>query len=151
MVRDVSLGHNVKLPDMSLINLYECTIGDDVTIGAFVEIGRNVFIGDGSKIGAGSFLPEGVFIEANVFIGPNVTFCNVKHPRAYISQKDSFIGALVKKGAMIGAGATVLPGVTIGEYAVVGAGAIVVDDVPAGNIVVSPKAVVIGKAVGDVG
>src|SRR5512136_1758772 len=127
---DVKLGKNVKLT--KFINLYGCEIGDETKIGAFVEIQKNARIGRNCKISSHTFICEGVIIEDNVFIGHNVTFINDKYPRATNHQgtlqtdKDwSVEPTLVKRGASIGSGSTILCGVTIGEGAVVGAGSVV--------------------------
>jgi UDP-2-acetamido-3-amino-2,3-dideoxy-glucuronate N-acetyltransferase len=144
MIRDCEIGRNFKSPSEKLLNLYECTIGDNVTIGAFVEIGPGVTIGKGCKIQTGAFIPSGVSLGDGVFIGPNATFANVRNPRAHIDQKDNFKQTVVGQGATIGANATIMCGINIGRYAMVGAGAVVVKDVPEYAIVVSPRADVIG-------
>jgi acetyltransferase-like isoleucine patch superfamily enzyme len=136
---DVKLGNNVKLS--KFINLYGCTIGDNVKIGAFVEIQKNAFIGNNCKISSHTFVCEGVTIEDNVFVGHNVAFINDTYPRATIdgqlqTEADWTVEkTLVKKGASIGSGATILSKVTIGENAIVGAGSVVTKDVPANTIV----------------
>ncbi len=131
----------------ALTNLYGCTIGDDTRVGPFVEIQRGVTIGARCKIQSHSFICEGVTIEDEVFVGHGVIFCNDKTPHAcgmngqlktaedWVCQK-----VLVCKGASIGSGAVILPGVTIGQYAMVGAGAVVTKDVPAGATVVGNPA-----------
>ena len=108
-----------------LVNLYDCQIGEDTRIGAFVEIGKEVVVGRKCKIQTGAFIPEGVLIGDEVFIGPNVTFCNVKYPMTGEKYKIT----VVNDRAVIGAGATILPGIIIGEGAIVGAGAVVTKDV----------------------
>ena len=137
---DVKLGRNVKLS--KFINMYGCTVGDDVKIGAFVEIQKNASIGNNCKISSHSFICEGVTIEDAVFIGHSVTFINDMYPRATAAS-----GALqteadwkvdktvVKKGASIGSGCTILANVTIGEGAIIGAGSVVTKDVPPNAIV----------------
>lgn len=100
-------------------------------------------IGAGCKIQRGALIFDGVTLEEDVFVGPNVTFTNVKIPRAYRKAKE-FSKTLVKKGATIGAAATIMCGVVIGEYAIVGAGAVVVKDVPAFGVVVGVPATLIG-------
>ncbi len=108
-------------------NIYpSARIGENVSIGAFSEIGHNVVIGDNVRIGAHAFIPEGVTIENDVFIGPRCTFSNDKYPP---SGKGNWKRTLVKKGARIGAGVCVLPGIVIGENAVIGMGATVTKDV----------------------
>ncbi len=136
---DVKLGNNVKLS--KFINLYGCTIGDNVKIGAFVEIQKNAFVGNNCKISSHTFVCEGVTIEDDVFVGHSVAFINDTYPRATAggqlqTEADWKVEkTLVKRGASIGSGATILSKVTIGENAIVGAGAIVTKDVPANAIV----------------
>jgi acetyltransferase-like isoleucine patch superfamily enzyme len=137
---DVKLGKNVRLPDF--INLYGCEIGDDVKIGPFVEIQKGAKIGSRCKISSHTFICEGVTLEDEVFVGHGVTFTNDRLPRA-TNQKGELqtevdwqcIPTLVKRGASIGSGATVLCGITIGENAMIGAGSVVTKDVPAGAVV----------------
>jgi acetyltransferase-like isoleucine patch superfamily enzyme len=137
---NVKLGEGVKLS--RFINLYGCEIGDNVKIGAFVEIQKNATIGKNCKVSSHSFICEGVIIEDNVFIGHSVTFINDSYPRATTSdgqlqtEKDWKVEqTLVRKGASIGSGSTVLSNVVIGENAIVGAGSVVTKDVPANAIV----------------
>lgn len=106
-------------------------IGQRVNIGAFSEVGENVWIGDYVRIGAYAFIPEGVRIEDNAWIGPRVTFTNDMYPP---SGKENWKPILVKKGARIGAGVIVLPGITIGEKSLVGAGSVVTHNVPDGEV-----------------
>lgn len=105
-------------------------IGNNVTIGMYAHIGRNVVVGKGCKIQNGAQLFEGLTLEDDVFIGPHAVFTNVLTPRAF-QKAAEFKKTLVKKGASIGANATILCGITIGEYAQVGAGTVVTKDVPA--------------------
>jgi acetyltransferase-like isoleucine patch superfamily enzyme len=137
---DVKLGKNVKLS--KFINLYGCTVGDDTKIGAFVEIQKNANVGNNCKISSHTFICEGVTIEDAVFIGHSVTFINDSYPRATTGEGHLQTEAdwkvektLVKKGASIGSGSTVLANLTIGEGAIVGAGSVVTKDVPAQAIV----------------
>ena len=137
---DVKLGNNVKFS--RFINLYGCSVGDNTKIGAFVEIQKNATVGKKCKISSHTFICEGVTIEDNVFIGHNVTFINDKYPRATNNDGKLQTEAdwkvettLVKKGASIGSGSTILSNVTIGENAIVGAGSLVTKDVPANAIV----------------
>jgi acetyltransferase-like isoleucine patch superfamily enzyme len=136
---DVKLGKNVKLS--KFINLYGCEIGDDTKIGAFVEIQKNARVGNNCKISSHTFICEGVTIEDGVFIGHSVTFINDSYPRATSNgrlqtEEDWKVEmTLVKKGASIGSGSTILSKVTIGENAIVGAGSVVTRDVPANMIV----------------
>jgi acetyltransferase-like isoleucine patch superfamily enzyme len=137
---DVKLGENVKLA--KFINLYGCEVGDNTKIGTFVEIQKNARVGSNCKISSHTFICEGVTIEDNVFIGHNVTFINDTYPRATAAggrlqtEADWKVEpTLVKKGASVGSGATILCNVTIGENAIVGAGSVVTRDVPAKVIV----------------
>jgi acetyltransferase-like isoleucine patch superfamily enzyme len=137
---DVKLGKDVKLS--TFINLYGCEIGDETKIGAFVEIQKNATVGRRCKVSSHTFVCEGVTIEDAVFIGHGVTFVNDMYPRAATesgdlqTEKDWKVEkTLVKTGASIGSGATILANVTIGEYAIVGAGSVVTRDVPARVIV----------------
>lgn len=124
-----------------LCNLYgPGAIGKGCTIAAFVEIGPNVTIGNHCSIGAFAFIPELVIIEDFVFIGPHVCFCNDKHPPSHGGWLIDPVYTVVRKHASIGAGAVILPGITIGERAVVGAGAVVTKMVPAGVTVVGNPA-----------
>jgi len=136
----VRLGRDVKLS--KFINLYGCEIGDETKIGAFVEIQKNARVGRRCKISSHTFICEGVDIEDNVFVGHSVTFINDLYPRATTvngelqSEADWKVEkTLVKKGASIGSGSTILSNVTIGENAIVGAGSVVRKDVPANAIV----------------
>jgi len=142
---DVRLGRDVKLS--KFINLYGCEIGDETKIGAFVEVQKNAKIGKRCKISSHTFICEGVIIEDNVFVGHGVTFINDAYPRAANSdgmlqtEEDWKIEpTLVKKGASIGSGCTILCKVTIGENAIVGAGSVVTKDVPANTIVAGTPA-----------
>ncbi len=137
---DVQLGKDVKLSQF--INLYGCDVGDHTKIGAFVEIQKNARIGKNCKISSHSFICEGVTIEDNVFVGHGVTFINDAYPRATNSNGElqsendwKVQPTLVKKGASIGSGATILSNLVIGKNALVGAGSVVTRDVPDNAIV----------------
>ena len=145
---DVKLGEGVKLS--KFINLYGCEIGDETKIGAFVEIQKNASVGRRCKISSHTFICEGVTIEDNVFIGHGVMFINDLYPRATSASGSLQTEAdwkvertLVKKGASIGSGTTILANLTIGENAIVGAGAVVTKDVPANMIVAGNPAKVL--------
>lgn len=147
---DVILGEGVKLS--KFINLYGCKIGDGTKVGAFVEVQKNATIGNNCKISSHTFVCEGVTIEDDVFIGHGVTFINDSYPRATTADGQLQTEAdwkvettVVKKGASIGSGATVLSKVTIGENAIVGAGSVVTKDVPANTIVAGNPARVLRK------
>jgi acetyltransferase-like isoleucine patch superfamily enzyme len=137
---DVKLGRDVKLS--KFINLYGCEVGDETKIGAFVEIQKNAVVGKRCKISSHTFICEGVTIEDNVFIGHSVTFINDSYPRATTAEGGLQTEAdwkvertLVKKGASIGSGSSILSNITIGENAIIGAGSVVTKDVPANTIV----------------
>lgn len=137
---DVKLGEGVKVYDF--VNLYGCEIGDETKIGTFVEIQKNAKIGKRCKISSHTFVCEGVTIEDNVFVGHGVMFINDLYPRAtnegggLQTEADWKVErTLVKRGASIGSGATILARVTIGENAIVGAGSVVTRDVPDNAVV----------------
>ena len=136
---DVKLGKGVKLS--KFINLYGCEIGDDTKIGAFVEIQKKATVGRRCKISSHTFVCEGVTIEDNVFIGHGVMFINDIYPRATANgqlqtEADWKVECtVIKQGASIGTGATILANITVGENAIVGAGSVVTKDVPANSIV----------------
>lgn len=150
MSDDVQLGRNVKLSNF--INLYGCSIGENSKIGAFVEIQKNAAIGKNCKISSHSFICEGVTIEDNVFLGHNVTFTNDAYPRATTLQGTLQTEAdwnctptLVKTGASIGSGVTLLCGITIGKNSIVGAGSVVTKDVPSNTIVAGNPAKILSE------
>lgn len=135
-LRDVTVGENVKL--MKFINLYGCTLGDNVFIGPFVEIQSGVTIGARSRVQSHSFICEGVTIAEEVFIGHGVLFVNDLWPRAANvdstrkTEKDwKCLPIIVGKRVSIGSGAIIMGGVTIGDGAMIGAGAIITKDVDA--------------------
>jgi acetyltransferase-like isoleucine patch superfamily enzyme len=137
---DVKLGNDVKIFDF--VNLYGCEIGDFSRIGTFVEIQKNAKIGKKCKISSHTFICEGVTIEDEVFVGHGVVFVNDTYPRATAeggrlqTASDWVVEpTLIKKGASIGSGATILARVTVGENAIVGAGSVVTKDVPPNTIV----------------
>jgi acetyltransferase-like isoleucine patch superfamily enzyme len=125
------------------VNIRESNrIGNDVSVGTLSVIEHHVEIGDRVRIHTQAFIPEFSVLEDGCWIGPNVVMTNAKYPLAP-GVKDQLAGPVVRKGAKIGANATLLPGVVIGENALVGAGAVVVQDVPAGAVVVGNPARVI--------
>jgi acetyltransferase-like isoleucine patch superfamily enzyme len=137
---DVHFGENVRL--FGFVNLYGCSIGDNTKVGAFVEIQKNATIGRNVKISSHTFICEGVQIEDEVFIGHNVSFINDKFPRGtnpnggLQTEADwQVVPTIVRRGASIGTGSTILCGVTIGEAAMVGAGSVVTRDVAPHTIV----------------
>jgi acetyltransferase-like isoleucine patch superfamily enzyme len=136
----VKLGRDVKLS--KFINLYGCSVGDETKIGAFVEIQKNAHVGRHCKVSSHTFVCEGVTIEDNVFIGHGVTFINDSYPHATTedgelqTESDWRVETtVVKRGASIGSGATILSKVAIGENSIVGAGSVVTHDVPPNVIV----------------
>jgi acetyltransferase-like isoleucine patch superfamily enzyme len=145
---DVKLGKDVRLS--KFINLYGCEVGDNTKIGAFVEIQKNAKVGKNCKVSSHTFVCEGVIIEDDVFIGHSVTFINDSYPRATAAdgqlqteQDWKVEQTLVRRGASIGSGSTILSKVTIGEKAIVGAGSVVTKDVPANAIVAGNPAKVL--------
>lgn len=133
---NVELGKDVKFS--RFINIYGCKIGDETKIGAFVEIQKNATIGKRCKISSHTFICEGVEIEDNVFIGHNVAFINDTYPRSTTAsgtlqtESDWHVETtVVKKGASVGSGCTILANVTIGENAIIGAGSVVTRSIPA--------------------
>jgi acetyltransferase-like isoleucine patch superfamily enzyme len=152
---DVKLGKDVKLS--KFINLYGCEIGDETKIGAFVEIQKNATVGKRCKISSHTFICEGVSIEDNVFIGHGVMFINDLYPRATTAagglqtEVDWRVEqTVVRKGASIGSGATILANTCIGENAIVGAGAVVTKDVPANTIVAGVPAKILRQIEAEV-
>ncbi|MEW6586998.1 MAG: Gfo/Idh/MocA family oxidoreductase [Nitrospirota bacterium] len=142
---EVILGEGVKIWHFSHV-LKNSVIGNRCVIGQNVVIGPDVRIGDGCKIQNNVSLYKGVLLEDDVFCGPSCVFTNVYNPRAFIERKKEFRNTLVKRGATIGANATIVCGVTVGKYSVVGAGAVVKTDVPGYAIVAGVPAKQIGWA-----
>ncbi len=145
---NVKLGKNVKI--FAFTNLYGCEIGDDSKIGTFVEIQKGARVGSRCKVSSHSFLCEGVILEDEVFIGHGVMFTNDRLPRATATDGKLQTEAdwkcestVIKKGASIGSGATLLCGITIGERAIVGAGSVVTKDVPKNAVVAGNPAKVL--------
>lgn len=124
----VEVGTGCKIWHFSHI-LGGSRIGADCVLGQNVMVGPRVTVGDGCKIQNNVSLYESVTLEADVFCGPSCVFTNVLTPRAFVRRKDEFAPTLVRRGATIGANATIICGVTIGRYAMIGAGATVTKDV----------------------
>jgi len=152
IAKDVKIGEKTKIYHTQHVNLYGCEIGDECVIGCFVEIRKKVKIGNRVKIQTHVFIPEGVTIEDEVFVGPHVVFTNDLFPRSTnkdgsLKTSDDWkeISTKVEKRASIGANATIICGVTIGENALVGAGAVVIKDVPPNTIVAGNPAKILRK------
>jgi len=119
-------------------------IGSNCILGQNVYVDNHAIIGNGVKIQNNVSVYHGVVLEDDVFVGPSAVFTNVINPRSFIERKTEFKNIVVKKGATIGANATIVCGLTIGEYALVGAGAVVTKDV-------QPYALVIGNPARQLG
>ena len=143
---DVTIGENTKIWHFSHIQS-GAIIGNQCTIGQNVNIGNNVKIGSNVKIQNNVSVYEGVEIEDYVFCGPSMVFTNIKLPRSEFPQKGKkyYQRTIVKRSASIGANATIICGVIIGEYSMVGSGAVVTKDVPPFSLVIGNPAKVIGK------
>lgn len=140
IVEEVEMGEDTVIHDQ--VNLYRCKIGRNCKIDAYVYVEGGVVIGNNCKIRPHVFIPSGVAIGDDVFIAPGVIFTNDKYPRARGEWK--LLQIRVKRGASIGAGAVILPGVTIGENALIGAGSVVTKDVPNNAVVAGNPARVVG-------
>ena len=141
-----SIGERTKIWHFCHI-LPDTTIGDSCSFGQNCVVGPKVTIGSGVKVQNNVSIYEGVEVEDDVFLGPSMVFTNVINPRAFIQRKEEFKKTLLKKGCTVGANATVICGVTIGEYALIGAGAVIHKDV-------KPYALMVGvpaKQIGWVG
>ena len=143
---NVDLGDNTKIWHFSHV-LSHTKIGKNCSFGQNCVVGPKVTIGNGVKVQNNVSIYEGIEIEDDVFLGPSMVFTNVINPRAFIQRKDEFKKTLLKKGSSIGANATIVCGVTIGEYALIGSGAVI-------NKNVKPYALMVGvpaKQIGWVG
>ena len=143
---NVTIGDKTKIWHFSHV-LAGTTIGRDCSFGQNCVVGPQVNIGNGVKVQNNVSIYEGVEIEDDVFLGPSMVFTNIINPRAFIRRKEEFKKTLLKKGCTIGANATIVCGVTIGEYALIGSGAVVSKDV-------KPYALIVGvpaKQIGWVG
>jgi len=143
---NVVIGENTKVWHFSHIQT-GAQVGDSCSIGQNVNIGNNVRIGNNVKIQNNVSIYEGVELEDYVFCGPSMVFTNIKTHRSKFPQRGSvhYLKTLVKKSASIGANATIVCGVTIGEYALIGSGAVVTKDVPPYSLVVGNPGRVVGK------
>lgn len=133
---NVIIGDDTKVWHFSHI-LQGSTIGNKCSFGQNCVVGPNVKLGNGIKVQNNISIYEGIEIEDDVFLGPSMVFTNVINPRAFIVRKHEFKKTLLKKGSTIGANATIICGVTIGEYALIGSGSVVNKDV-------KPHALIVG-------
>lgn len=131
-VKSKNIGQDTKIWQFCIV-LEKAVIGKNCNICSHVLVENDVIIGDNVTVKSGVQLWDGLYIEDNVFIGPNVTFTNDLYPRSK-QYPEKFLQTVVKKGASIGANATILPGITIGENAMIAAGSIVTKDVPANTL-----------------
>jgi UDP-2-acetamido-3-amino-2,3-dideoxy-glucuronate N-acetyltransferase len=122
------IGNGCKIWHFS--HVMRAVIGENCSLGQNVFVANNVILGNNIKVQNNVSLYEGVVCEDEVFIGPSAVFTNVINPRSFIERKNEYQETRIKKGATIGANATVICGVTIGEYAFIGAGAVITKDVP---------------------
>jgi acetyltransferase-like isoleucine patch superfamily enzyme len=141
-VQSQSIGKNTRIWQYSIV-LENAVIGEDCNINCHVFIENNVIVGDRVTIKPGVQIWDGLRIEDDVFVGPNATFVNDKHPRSK-NYPESFQKTVLKKGASIGANATILGGIEIGEYAMVGAGSVVTKKVPNRALVVGNPSRIVG-------
>jgi UDP-2-acetamido-3-amino-2,3-dideoxy-glucuronate N-acetyltransferase len=132
-----AVGSGTKIWHFSHI-MPEAVIGENCIIGQNVMVAPHVILGNRVKVQNNVSIYTGVICEDDVFLGPSCVFTNVVYPRSFVEQKDQFRPTLVKRGATIGANATVVCGVTIGEYAMIGAGSVVTKNVP-------PYALIVGN------
>ncbi len=117
-----------------------CVLGERCILGQNVMVGPDVQIGNGVKVQNNVSLYTGIICEDDVFIGPSAVFTNVINPRSFVERKSEFRPTLIRKGASIGANATIICGVTLGEYCLIGAGAVVTKSVPAFGLVMGNPA-----------
>lgn len=141
--KNVNIGNNTKIWHFSHI-LQDSVIGENCSFGQNCVVGPNVSIGNSVKVQNNVSIYEGVEIEDEVFLGPSCVFTNVINPRAFIVRKQEFKKTLLKKGCAIGANATIVCGVTIGEYALIGSGAVITKDV-------KPYALMVGVPAKQIG
>ena len=140
---NVTIGENTKIWHFSHV-LSNTTIGSNCSFGQNCVVGPKVTIGNGVKVQNNISIYEGVEIEDDVFLGPSMVFTNVVNPRSFIVRREEFKNTLLKKGCSIGANATIICGVTIGEYALIGSGAVINRDVKRYALMVGVPAKQIG-------
>lgn len=138
-----TIGENTKIWHFSHI-MPNCQIGNGCNIGQNVVISPDVILGNNVKIQNNVSVYTGVICEDDVFLGPSMVFTNVMNPRSAVNRRNQYLKTLVKKGASIGANATIVCGNPIGEYAFIGAGAVVTKEVPAYALLVGNPAKQIG-------
>ena len=141
-VQSNSIGEDTNVWQFSVI-LAGATIGNNCNINCYVFIENEVMIGNNVTIKSGVQIWDGMVIEDDVFIGPNVTFTNDIQPRSK-QYPEHYLKTIIKKGASIGANATILPGITIGEYSLIGAGSVVTKDVEPFTMVYGNPAMIKG-------
>src|SRR5215212_7315413 len=127
--KDCVIGKGTKIWHFSHI-MSGCVIGENCNIGQNVVVSPKVTLGNNVRVQNNVSIYEGVICEDDVFLGPSMVFTNVLNPRSHVSRKHEYRPTLVRRGASIGANATIVCGTTLGEYAFVGAGAVVASDVP---------------------
>ncbi|OCH11929.1 dTDP-6-deoxy-3,4-keto-hexulose isomerase [Aliivibrio sp. 1S165] len=137
-VQTTNIGENTRIWQFSVV-LKDAVIGNDCNICAHTLIENDVIIGNNVTVKSGVYIWDGIRIEDDVFIGPNATFTNDNAPRSK-QYPEKFLTTVIKKGASIGANATILPGITLGEFCMVGAGSVVTKDIPAYALVVGNPA-----------
>jgi len=140
---NVNIGEGTKIWHFSHI-LSHTSIGENCSFGQNCVVGPKVNMGSGVKVQNNVSVYEGVEVEDDVFLGPSMVFTNVINPRAFIQRKEEFKTTLLKKGCSVGANATIICGVSIGEYALIGSGAVINKDVPAYALMVGVPAKQIG-------
>ena len=140
---NVTIGDGTKIWHFSHV-LSNTTIGSNCSFGQNCVVGPKVTIGNGVKVQNNISIYEGVEVEDDVFLGPSMVFTNVINPRSFIVRREEFKRTLLKKGCSIGANATIVCGVTIGEYALIGSGAVINRDVKPFSLMVGVPAKQIG-------
>ena len=134
---DCNIGSGTNIWHFSHV-MSNCVMGENCNLGQNVVISPEVILGNNVKVQNNVSIYTGVICEDDVFLGPSMVFTNIINPRSAVKRKDQYSKTLVKRGASIGANATIVCGITIGEYAFIGAGAVVVKDV-------LPYALVVGN------
>lgn len=138
-----TIGDGTKIWHFSHI-MPKCTIGTQCNIGQNVVVSPDVILGNNVKVQNNVSIYTGVICEDDVFLGPSMVFTNVINPRSAVIRRDEYMKTVVKKGASIGANATIVCGNDIGEYAFIGAGAVVTKEIPAYALVVGNPSKQIG-------